>query len=92
LVGGSLDGIAGVVLGDFTDCPASHGVSAHDVLAERLVTLRVPVASGLPFGHGERNAPLPLGLEAALDASAGTLTLDPGTRAGRQHAAPSDQA
>jgi muramoyltetrapeptide carboxypeptidase len=74
-VGGHLDRIGGVVLGDFTDCAASAGVEATEVLAERLGTLRVPVASGLPVGHGAVNVPLVLGVEATLDASAGTLGL-----------------
>ena len=72
---GAFDGVGGIVLGDFTDCPPSGGIAAFDVLGERLCTLRVPVASGLGFGHGERNAPLALGLPATLDASAGTLIL-----------------
>ena len=72
---GSLDGVSGVVLGDFTDCPPSAGVEAFDVLRERLATLRLPVASGLPFGHGTPNEPLTLGLTATLDVGAGQLTV-----------------
>jgi muramoyltetrapeptide carboxypeptidase len=72
---GALDGVGGVVIGDFTDCPPSGGVEAHAVVRERLGALRVPVAAGLRFGHGAWNEPLTLGVMATLDASAGRLTL-----------------
>jgi muramoyltetrapeptide carboxypeptidase len=74
LVGGHLERVSGVVLGDFTDCPASNGVETTTVLAERLTTLRVPVASALPVGHGAVNTPLALGMAVTLDTSTGTLT------------------
>ena len=74
LVAGVFERVSGVVLGDFTDCsPQPHGVSVEDVLAERLSMLGVPVAAGLPVGHGRTNQPLTLGLDAELDATAGTL-------------------
>jgi len=72
---GTLDQVSGVVLGDFTDCPPSSGVEAFDVLRERLGALRIPLASGLPFGHGAWNEPLTLGIAATLDAGAGQLTV-----------------
>jgi muramoyltetrapeptide carboxypeptidase len=73
-VSGMLDRVAGVIVGDFTDCPPSHGVAVREVLEERLRRLGVPVAAGLPFGHELDNEPLVLGVPARLDASAGTLT------------------
>ena len=75
LASGALDRIAGVALGDFSDCPNSHGVSVHEVLAERLTGLGVPVLGGLRFGHERYNEFLPLGTYAELDASAGRLQL-----------------
>jgi muramoyltetrapeptide carboxypeptidase len=72
-VSGALDRIAGVVVGDFTDCPPSRGVSVRQVLEERLGSLGVPVAAGLPFGHDLDNEPFVLGTAVTLDASAGTL-------------------
>ncbi len=76
-LGGHLDRVAGVVAGDFTDCPASSGIEAAHVVRAWLATLRVPAASGLLFGHGLVNEPLPFGVPARLDAGAGTLTLWP---------------
>ncbi len=73
--------VAAVVVGDFVDCgPGAHGVSVWDVLREHLSELGVPVLAGLPFGHELRhNEPLPFGLSAQVDASAGTLVLCPTT-------------
>lgn len=67
--GGHLANVVGVVLGDFTDCnPGPDGVTVDAVLRERLGALGVPVAAGLPVGHGRRNAPLVLGARARLSA------------------------
>lgn len=71
---GALERVSGVVLGDFTDCsPAPHGVPVEAVLEERLGELGIPVARGLPAGHGRLNHPLLLGATVSLDASAGNL-------------------
>ena len=72
---GTLDGIAGVVLGDFSDCPDSHRVSVRDVLEERLCGLGVPVLSGLRFGHERYNEFVALGTFAELNADCGRLEL-----------------
>jgi muramoyltetrapeptide carboxypeptidase len=73
--GGHFDAVCGVVAGEFTDCGPSHGVSVAEALRSCLGDLEVPVATGLGFGHGRHNAPLPVGLPATLNAGAGTLTL-----------------
>lgn len=74
----AFDRVAGVVLGDFTDCsPGPHRVPVEAVLRERLATLGVPVAQGLPFGHGRTNVPLVFGCRARLDAGVGCLSLNP---------------
>lgn len=68
---GWFDEVAGVVLGSFTDC----GDEAVETVVERLEVLGVPLVSGLPFGHGVPQLTVPLGVEADLDADAGTLTM-----------------
>ena len=78
-VSGALDGVAGVVLGDFTDCdePAKPGVAAYrgvDVLAALCASLGVPAVSGAHVGHGDVNLSVPLGRAARLDATAGVLS------------------
>jgi muramoyltetrapeptide carboxypeptidase len=45
----------------------------EEALEDRLGHLGVPVLYGFPFGHGEHIATLPLGVQATLDAEAGTL-------------------
>jgi muramoyltetrapeptide carboxypeptidase len=75
--GGAFDGIGGVVVGDFSDCPDSYRVSVRDVLQERLCGLGVPVVSGLRFGHERYNEYVALGTMAELDASAGRLVFRP---------------
>ncbi len=72
------DEAAGVVLGGFTACPdegVDGGPSVAEVLRDRLGRLRIPVATGFPFGHIPDNWTLPLGVRARLDADAGTLEL-----------------
>lgn len=74
---GWLARVAGVVLGAFTDAaPGPDGVEVGSVLRERLGTLGVPVAMGLPAGHVDDNHELPLGARVRLDADAGTLALE----------------
>jgi muramoyltetrapeptide carboxypeptidase len=76
LVSGALDRVAGVIVGDFVDAPAGkYGVDVEAVLEERLRELRVPVVSGFPVGHGKRNVPVHFGLNAQIDADAGTVSL-----------------
>ncbi|HEX8952565.1 MAG TPA: LD-carboxypeptidase [Polyangia bacterium] len=74
---GALDGLAGVVLGDFIGCVEKDGSGpdAEAVLAERLGARGIPVVAGAPIGHVERNRALPHGARARLDAAAGTLEL-----------------
>jgi muramoyltetrapeptide carboxypeptidase len=72
---GVFDRAAGVIVGDFTDCPPSRGVAVSEVLRERLGGLRIPVAAGMRVGHGAWNEPLVFGLPATLDGSTGTLSV-----------------
>ncbi|GAA4217153.1 LD-carboxypeptidase [Actinocatenispora rupis] len=76
---GALAKVAGVAVGQFTDCDGTDP-TVLDVLAERLHDLGVPVLGGLPVGHGDVRHTVPLGTRAVLDADAGTLTVDPGVR------------
>jgi len=65
---GSLAQLAGIALGDFSDCG-----DTKPVLEERLAALDVPVVAGLPVGHGDQNVALPHGARVRLDADAGVL-------------------
>ncbi|WP_037843299.1 S66 peptidase family protein [Streptomyces sp. NRRL F-5126] len=67
-----LDGVAGIVLGTFTEC----GDPAHvdRMLAERFGDLGVPVLAGVNIGHNTRMQTYPIGVRARLDADGARLT------------------
>ena len=74
--------VAGVAVGVNKDCDdptaaaaGEYRQSAADVVAERLGALRVPVVTGLPFGHVELNATIPVGAQAILDGKRGDLII-----------------
>lgn len=69
---GWFDGVRAVVLGSWTGCSDDAG----DVVAARLRELEVPMFAGLAFGHCTPSLTVPLGVSAAVDAGAGTVTLD----------------
>ncbi|MGC5658970.1 S66 peptidase family protein [Micromonospora sp. WMMD723] len=77
---GVLDGLAGVAVGQFTDCADGWDTTVVDVLTDRLGDLGVPVLGGLPIGHGPGQLSVPVGTSATLDATAGTLTVTPAVR------------
>jgi muramoyltetrapeptide carboxypeptidase len=81
-LGGALQRLAGIGLGSFSGCSAPTSAerssfSLEEVLRERTADLGIPVVAGLPVGHGDCNAALPLGVRALLDGTAGRLALLP---------------
>ena len=69
IVGGHLARVRAVVVGEFTDCnPGSDGVTAAQVVHERLSLLNVPIVARAPFGHGAINRPFPIGVRCTLGA------------------------
>jgi muramoyltetrapeptide carboxypeptidase len=75
-----LRGLAGVAIGQFTNCADGWPVSVADVLGDRLCDLGVPVLGGLPVGHGYGQVTVPVGTPATLDVAAGVLTVQPAVR------------
>jgi muramoyltetrapeptide carboxypeptidase len=79
LLSGALSRVAGVVLGGFTDCRPSEGsfgtLTLDEVFDDYFLPLGVPVYRGAQFGHVERKFTIPLGVQAEIDADAGTLRL-----------------
>jgi muramoyltetrapeptide carboxypeptidase len=73
---GCLDGIAGIAVGQFTLSNREKAEAIIDIVDEHLRPLGVPMLGGLPFGHGKGALTTPVGGIAALDADAGTLTVD----------------
>ena len=72
--------VAGVAVGINKNCDdpdakpgAEYRQSAKEVIKERLSSLLVPVVVGLPFGHVDLNATVPVGVRAKLDGEHGDL-------------------
>jgi muramoyltetrapeptide carboxypeptidase len=79
---GVLQQVSGIAVGINKDCEdpkAKHAKEYRqtlaDVLKERLLPLKVPVVTGLPFGHVPLNATLPVGARVLLDADGGDLVV-----------------
>ncbi|HSY19844.1 MAG TPA: LD-carboxypeptidase [Candidatus Acidoferrales bacterium] len=78
---GIFNQVAGVAVGVNADCDGPKGKvkeyrqNGADVVKERLSTLKVPVVIGLPFGHVDLNATIPVGARARLDANQGDLII-----------------
>jgi len=71
---GQLEGIAGLIGGDFIEC---GDPSAVDDLLNTAAS-EIPLITGFPVGHGMNNTALPLGVPARLDADSMALsTLEP---------------
>ncbi len=69
---GLLEDLKGLVLGNFHNCGDLGQI--FGMFSDLLGPLDIPVASGLPFGHGECNLTLPLGVPVCLDSGTGMLS------------------
>ena len=67
-----LRGVAGIMLGTFTECGDPEQVDL--LLAERFGDLGVPVLAGVNIGHNTQMQTYPVGVRARLDADRRTLT------------------
>ena len=75
---GILAAAAGVALGVCRKCVATDdepSLSLQEVFEDRLLSLRVPVASGFAFGHIPQQVTLPLGIRARMDTATREITL-----------------
>ena len=79
---GLLQQVAGIAIGLNADCADPHAgrtkesrPTLAEVLQERLLPLKIPVVTGLPFGHVRHNATLPVGANVTLDAQRGDLII-----------------
>ncbi|CAM8629270.1 LD-carboxypeptidase [Sphingobium sp.] len=76
---GVLGKLAGVAFGQCTDCgpggTSYGGFTLSEVLQQHLEPLAIPAFQGGQFGHVANQYSLPLGVEAEMDASAGTIRL-----------------
>ncbi len=76
---GKLEGVKGIVLGDFPECeaPVAGSPTVRDVCARILGPLGIPIVFGAPIGHTLRPMlTIPLGVNARLDTRGeGTLEI-----------------
>ncbi|MDY6973770.1 MAG: hypothetical protein SV775_15825, partial [Thermodesulfobacteriota bacterium] len=70
---GELRGISGLIAGSFEGCGDMSAISR--LLLDIFSGFDIPLAIGLPVGHGPRNLALPLGLTAELDTELMTLSM-----------------
>ena len=81
-LGGILDKLSGLIVGQFTDCPEAPqwGHTLYQAVAELTREYGYPVLYNFPTGHVKENLPLPIGMEATLTVTAegeGKLTFPP---------------
>ena len=75
---GVLDQIAALVFGKCTDCRPGNGfgsLTLDEVLEDHLRPLGIPAWRGAMIGHIDDQLTLPLGIQAEIDATAGTIRL-----------------
>lgn len=73
---GRLQQCAGIALGKFTrSSDDGNSFTLEEIFDQRFKELGLPCIRGLMIGHVRDRASVPLGVEAELDADAGTLTL-----------------
>lgn len=71
--------LAGIIVGSMTRVTFGGSEDPdrlRQLLFDRLAPLGVPVALGLPFGHGGANVPLPVGTRASWDGEARALAFE----------------
>ena len=75
---GSLDNLAGVLLGQFTKCdPAEdeESLTLDEIFHGYFGKLGIPVLQNFPVGHTRDNATLPLGVDVEMDADTHCVTI-----------------
>lgn len=75
---GAFDRLAGVVIGQFTDCKPGDGygtLTLDEVFEDYFGKLGIPVFSGCLFGHVREKLTVPVGVVAEMDADARTIRL-----------------
>jgi muramoyltetrapeptide carboxypeptidase len=71
---GVFERVAGLALGEFTDCEDPDGdFTLREVLGSLAGETGLPCVGDLPIGHGAVNVPVALGTRVRLDGGAGSL-------------------
>ena len=75
---GKFDDCAGVVFGDFADCPIEFpefGLTLEEIIRDVVAPCGKPIFTGLRCGHCSPKLTLPFGVRARIDAEQCTLTV-----------------
>ena len=75
---GKFKDCAGVIFGDFCDCPVEYpefGLTLKEIIRDIVAPCGKPVFTGLQAGHLSPKLTLPLGVRCRMDADACTLTV-----------------
>lgn len=75
---GILDKIGGLIWGTCSNCVYKEGeisLSIEEVLADYFTPLQIPVYAGTQIGHISNKFTLPIGIQARMDATNGTISL-----------------
>ena len=75
---GLLDNLAGFVFGNCSDCGPGEGYASmtlEEIFDDHILPLGIPSYRGALIGHIRRQFMIPLGVEAEIDADAGTLQM-----------------
>ena len=75
---GMLGRVRGFVFGSCSQCDPGEGygsLTLEEVLDEHVKPLGVPAYEGAMIGHQDQQFTVPVGVEAELDASAGTIRM-----------------
>ena len=75
---GKFDECAGVVFGDFSDCPIEYpefGLTLDEIIRDVVAPCGKPIFTGLRCGHCSPKLTLPLGVQCRIDADQCTLTV-----------------
>lgn len=85
---GALDGIAGLVFGQFTDCVSRQDGQTEQILADLLrdhaEKIAVPAIARFPYGHEAEFQPLPVGARARIETDPPALILVEAAAASRE--------
>ncbi len=75
---GKFDDCAGIVFGDFADCPIEYpeyGLSLEEIIRDVAAPCSKPIFTGLRCGHCTPKLTLPFGVKCRMDADKCTLTV-----------------
>jgi muramoyltetrapeptide carboxypeptidase len=79
LLAGKLRDARGIIFGDSPTCEkdpdGDPSLTLFEVFEDLLIPLGLPLIYGFPCGHTPFRATLPFGIEAEIDADAGTVTI-----------------